>query len=146
MVIKSNNKEARVILRQALTACFIFSLFVMGLGLSISQHLPGWLGGNEEICRDASLYFTVFCITLPILMLRRLGGSMLRSAGNIKVPSLLNVFACFMDVVFNYVLIYQYGLGVLGAAIGTLLAETITMAVNHSIPGHLGENKKLEPT
>lgn len=60
-------------------------------------------------------------------MLRRLGGSMLRSAGNIKVPSLLNVFACFMDVVFNYVLIYQYGLGVLGAAIGTLLAETITM-------------------
>lgn len=123
----SNNKEARVILRQALTACFIFSLFVMGLGLSISQHLPGWLGGNEEICRDASLYFTVFCITLPILMLRRLGGSMLRSAGNIKVPSLLNVFACFMDVVFNYVLIYQYGLGVLGAAIGTLLAETITM-------------------
>lgn len=122
-----NNKEARVILRQALTACFIFSLFVMGLGLSISQHLPGWLGGNEDICRDASLYFTVFCITLPILMLRRLGGSMLRSAGNIKVPSLLNVFACFMDVVFNYVLIYQYGLGVLGAAIGTLLAETITM-------------------
>lgn len=123
----SNNKEARVILRQALTACFIFSLFVMGLGLSISHHLPGWLGGNEEICHDASLYFTVFCITLPILMLRRLGGSMLRSAGNIKVPSLLNVFACFMDVVFNYVLIYQYGLGVLGAAIGTLLAETITM-------------------
>lgn len=123
----SNNKEARVILRQALTACFIFSLFVMGIGLSISQHLPGWLGGNEDICRDASLYFTVFCITLPILMLRRLGGSMLRSAGNIKVPSLLNVFACFMDVVFNYVLIYQYGLGVLGAAIGTLLAETITM-------------------
>lgn len=122
-----NNKEARVILRQALTACFIFSLFVMGIGLSISQHLPGWLGGNEDICRDASLYFTVFCITLPILMLRRLGGSMLRSAGNIKVPSLLNVFACFMDVVFNYVLIYQYGLGVLGAAIGTLLAETITM-------------------
>lgn len=123
----SNNKEARVILRQALTACFIFSLFVMGLGLSISQQLPRWLGGNEEICHDASLYFTVFCITLPILMIRRLGGSMLRSAGNIKVPSLLNVFACVMDVVFNYVLIYQYGLGVLGAAIGTLLAETITM-------------------
>lgn len=125
----SNNKEARVILRQALSACFIFSLFVMAIGLSISQQLPVWLGGNEEICHDASIYFTVFCFTLPILMIRRLGGSMLRSSGNIKVPSLLNVLACCLDVVFNFILIYQYGLGVLGAALGTLLAETITMVL-----------------
>lgn len=123
----SNNKEARVILRQALTACFIFSIFIMAFGVCISPYLPGWLGGNEEILEDASTYFLIFCCTLPILMLRRLGGSMLRCSGNIKIPSLLNVFACFMDVVFNYYLIYVMGMGVLGAALGTMFAETITM-------------------
>ena len=123
----SNNKEARVILRQALTACFIFSIFIMAIGVVISPYLPGWLGGNEEICADASVYFLVFSCTLPILMMRRLGGSMLRCAGNVKVPSLLNVFACIMDVVFNYFLIYRAGMGVMGAALGTMLAETITM-------------------
>lgn len=125
----SNNKEARVILRQALTACFLFSLIIMAFGVSISDALPGWLGGNEEICKDASIYFMIFCFTLPIHMIRRLGGSMLRCAGNVKVPSLLNVFACCMDVVFNYFLIYKMNMGVKGAALGTMLAETITMVL-----------------
>lgn len=123
----NNNKEARVILRQALTACFIFSIFIMAIGVSISPYLPSWLGGNPEILDDASAYFMVFCIMLPILMLRRLGGSMLRSSGNVKVPSLLNILACCMDIVFNYILIYRMDMGVLGAALGTLCAEFITM-------------------
>ena len=125
----SNNHEARVIFRQALSACFLFSLVIMALGAMISPYLPQWLGGNEEICEDASTYFLVFCLALPILMIRRLCGSMLRSSGNVKVPSLLNVFACLMDVIFNYILIYRYGLGVFGAALGTLFAEICTMAL-----------------
>jgi len=124
-----NNHEARVIFRQALTACFLFSVLIMLIGACISPYLPYWLGGNADICADASIYFLVFCLALPILMLRRLGGAMLRSSGNVKVPSLLNVFACLMDVVFNYILIYQCGLGVLGAALGSLLAETSTMCL-----------------
>ena len=123
----NNNHEARVIFRQALLACFVFSIFIMLIGACISPYLPHWLGGNAEICEDASTYFLVFCLALPILMIRRLCGSMLRSSGNVKVPSLLNVFACVMDIVFNYFLIYKCGLGVLGAALGTLFAEVCTM-------------------
>lgn len=125
----SNNHEARVIFRQALTACFLFSIIIMLFGACISPFLPHWLGGNEEICNDASTYFLIFCLALPVLMVRRLCGSMLRSSGNVKVPSLLNVFACSMDVVFNYVLIYKFGMGVLGAALGTLFAEICTMVL-----------------
>ena len=124
-----DNVEARVILRQSLVVCFLFSLVIMMFGACISPYLPGWLGGNEEICDNASTYFLIFCLALPIIMMRRLGGAMLRCSGNIKIPSLLNVFACVMDVVFNYLFIYQYGMGVLGAALGTLLAETVTMCI-----------------
>lgn len=121
------NFEARAIFRQALSSCFIFSIFVMLIGVCISPYLPHWLGGNEEICENASIYFLILSLALPILTVRRTCGAMLRSAGNVKVPSLLNVFDCLLDVVFNYILIFQYGLGVFGAALGSFCAEFVTM-------------------
>jgi putative MATE family efflux protein len=55
-----------------------------------------------------------------------LAGSMLKCSGNMKIPSALNILMCILDVVFNYVFIYQLDLGVRGAALGTALAELIT--------------------
>lgn len=135
---------ARDVLRQAIIACLLFSLAVMAVGIAISPHLPHWLGGTDAICPQASLYFFVFVAALPLLTMNYLAGGMLRCVGNIKVPSMLNVMMCVMDCVFNFILIFPAhhldiggttvtipgaGLGVLGAALGTVLAEAVTAAL-----------------
>ena len=51
---------------------------------------------------------------------------MLKCSGNMKIPSLLNIGMCIMDVCFNYLFIYIMGMGVKGAAIGTGVAMLIT--------------------
>ena len=51
---------------------------------------------------------------------------MLQVSGNMKVPSLLNIGMCVLDVCFNYLFIYVLDLGVVGAALGTGLAEVVT--------------------
>ncbi len=43
-----------------------------------------------------------------------------------KIPSLLNILMCVMDVAFNYIFIYLLGMGVIGAAMGTGVAMLIT--------------------
>lgn len=58
---------ARIVLRQSLTATLIFSLLLSVLGTAISDMLPDWLGGNISICHDASLYFFIFSLFLPVL-------------------------------------------------------------------------------
>jgi putative MATE family efflux protein len=55
-----------------------------------------------------------------------LAGSMLKSSGNMKIPSILNIGMCVLDVCFNYVFIYILDMGVVGAAMGTGAAEFIT--------------------
>lgn len=132
---------ARDVLRQALVACLLFSLAIMAVGIAISGSLPYWLGGTDSISPRASLYFLVFVSALPLLTMNYLAGGMLRCVGNIKVPSMLNVLMCVMDCIFNFIFIFPTrqielfgvpvtvpgaGLGVLGAALGTVLAEAVT--------------------
>jgi len=132
---------ARKILRQSIAATLVFSSLLAAVGISISGMLPGWLGGDEAIRSDSSLYFGIFALFLPALQLNLLAGGMLRCSGNMRVPSMLNVLMCLLDVVFNFFLIFPSrqvewfgvtfttpgaGLGVEGAILGTVLAELIT--------------------
>jgi len=132
---------ARNVMRQGILASFLFGMFMGLLGVAIAWKLPGWLGGEADVCVPASLYFVVFVAALPLLSLNYIGSATLRAAGNMKIPGGLNVMMCVLDVAFNYFLIFPSrqvsvmgmdvampgaGLGVLGAALGTVIAEMIT--------------------
>lgn len=134
-------ERARDILRQSITGCLIFSVIIAAIGAAIAWPLPHWLGGTETVCPKASVYFLVFVLALPLLTMNYLGGGMLRCVGNMKVAGGLNVMMCILDVIFNCLLIFPSrdvsiiglhirlpgaGLGVLGAALGTVAAEIVT--------------------
>ena len=120
---------ARDVLRQSLWPTCIFGLLLGLTGSAISGPLPHWLGGDDGICRDSSLYFLIFSMTVPIWQMGLLAGAMLRCSGNMKVPSILSICMCVLDVIFNYLLIYVAGMGVAGAAMGTAAAEIVVSAV-----------------
>ena len=137
-------ESARSVLRQALSTVITFSLILTAIGCAISGPLPGWLGGGESILGDASGYFLIFILSLPAMQLNVLGSGMLRSRGNMKIPSILNIMMCFLDVIFNFFLIFPTrdisifgmdirapgaGMGVEGAALGTALAMAVTASM-----------------
>mgnify|MGYP002102521763 FL=1 len=134
---------AQRVLRQSVVAVLAFSLLLASIGAGISSSLPVWLGGAESIHRDASTYFLIISLFLPALQMQFLAGGMLRCSGNMHVPSMAGVAMCALDVVFNFLLIFPSrtvavagfdvflpgaGLGVEGAALGTVLAETVVVA------------------
>ncbi|MBO4722781.1 MAG: MATE family efflux transporter [Muribaculaceae bacterium] len=137
----NRSSDARSVLRQSLVCCMTFSVVLALVGCLISGYLPHWLGGNDEICHNASRYFFILSLFLPFLEIELLAGGMLRSSGNMKVPGMLNILMCVLDVLFNFLLIFPSrdisidghaihmpgaGLGVMGAALGTVLAEVVT--------------------
>lgn len=125
--IGANDMErARRVLRQSIVCALIYSSCLALIGAAIHSHLPYWLGGSEEIARDASLYFLIVSLAGPLFQMAGLAGSMLKCSGNMKIPSMLNIMMCVLDVIFNYIFIYVCGLGVPGAALGTSLAYFTT--------------------
>lgn len=136
--------SARNVLRQAITSCLIFSCALAAIGVALSGPLPHWLGGDDEVCSKSTVYFLVFALSLPILQFNYLGSQMLRCSGNMRLPSLLNVLMCVLDIIFNYFLIFPTreihllgsavtmpgaGLGILGAALGTSLAVIVSVSI-----------------
>lgn len=119
--------KARQVFRHALICGLIFSLLMMGIGIAIHTHLPYWLGGGSDIAGNSSAYFLIYSFALPFVLLYFMSSSMLKSSGNMKIPSILSVAMCLLDVVFNYIFIYIFKLGVAGAALGTLMAYVVTV-------------------
>lgn len=123
-----NYAKARSVMRKGFLSVLGFSLVLSFLGLLISPFLPHWLGGDAAICADASAYFAVFCAFLPVMQIAVTSCSMLQASGNMKIPSIVEVSACILDVGLNYLFIYVLDMGVKGAALGTGLATMITHA------------------
>ena len=137
-------KHARNVLRQSIASVLMFGCMMAAIGMTISGYLPEWLGGDPAIRSDATTYFFIYSLFLPVLQMNFLASGMLRCSGNMRIPSILNVLMCLLDVIFNYFLIFDTrqvaigntvllvpgaGLGVEGAILGTVLAESVTASL-----------------
>lgn len=144
LVGADRDDSARRLVGQAFTSILTIAIVLALIGLAISGSLPRWLGGADDVVPQATAYFRIFSLSLPILFVNFLAGSMLRCSGNTMVPGILNVAMCCLDVVFNWLLIFPghtltvggseihisgAGLGVAGAALGTVLAEAVVMCL-----------------
>lgn len=120
---------ARNVMRIGLIFAAIFSLVLAAIGLAVSGALPGWLGGGEEIQTKASHYFAIFVAALPAMQLFYTTAGFLEASGNMKLPSIVSALECGLDIVFNYIFIYVCDMGVVGAALGTAVAEVIAAGI-----------------
>ena len=120
-----DEEGARRIMKQAFIFSLGFSALLAAVSVAISPQLPLWLGGGEDIRSDASVYFLINSLFLPVFQFNSICIAMLQSSGNTKTPGILEAVMCFLDVPFNYVFIFVFHLGVKGAAVGTVLAETV---------------------
>lgn len=136
--------RARNTLRQGIVSVLVVSALLGIVSLAVSPFLPSWLGGNASINATASAYFAIIAMALPAFQFSMFGAGMLRSSGNMVVPSVMSVVMMTLDVVFNFFLIFPTrtvdvlgasvtvpgaGLGVTGAALGTVSAELTAAAI-----------------
>lgn len=119
--------RARQVFRHALVCGIAFSIFMALIGVAIHNPLPYWLGGKADIAPMSSAYFLIFSLTLPAVLAYHLMSAMLKSAGEMRVPSALSIMMCCLDVAFNYFFIYIFNMGVIGAALGTMAAYIVTV-------------------
>lgn len=126
--IGANDEEgARRIMKQGLLFSLVFSFALSIAAIAIHSKLPVWLGGEEGVIKNASSYFLIFALAMPVRQLNSIIAGFLQSSGNTKTPGIIETLMCVLDVGFNYIFINIFSLGVTGAAIGSAASEVAVL-------------------
>ena len=110
-------------------------LFVFFDDTLISLYLKGNSDGGDLLATLAygKQYLRVMVFSLPAFMVLQVYASTLRECGETVVPMKAGMTAVFVNLVFNYFLIYgKFGfpeLGVVGAAVATTMSRYIEVAI-----------------
>jgi putative MATE family efflux protein len=110
-------------------------LFVFYDDVLINLYLRGNSDGGDLLAalEYGKQYLRIMVFSLPAFMVLQIYASTLRECGETVVPMKAGMVAVFINLVFNYLLIYgKFGfpeLGVMGAAIATTMSRYIETAI-----------------
>lgn len=111
--------------------CIVMTLFGDKLvGLYLNEGSDGDLVKTLEYALD---YTRVILWTVPFFMIQQMFSSSLRECGETMLPMKAGVIAVFTNLAFNWILIFGNlgfpALGVVGAAIATLISRVVESAI-----------------
>lgn len=112
---------------------FAILLFVSSGEKLIGLYLHGENSGLDAAFHYGTKYLWIMLLGLPGILLVQSYASTLRECGETVVPMVAGIVAVFVNLTFNYLLIYgKFGfpmLGVEGAAIATVMSRYIEAAI-----------------
>lgn len=139
-----SKKDARQIAIQS-TGLSLLSGTLFGIvTVLLAPDLLGLLGADEAVVASALPYFKLVGGTCVLISLLTTFGSILRASGDPKTPMKVNAAVNVLNVVLDYILIFGLGpipaLGILGTAIGTVIARLagVVLMYRKIRPGALG--------
>lgn len=129
-----DTERVKRVASQSVLLTLVSGVVLTVLTLAAAPFLPGWLGAEEIIYRDAAVYFAVVCTPTLFVSSSIIFAAVLRATGDTKTPMRINILMNVVNVLLNFLLInrpwtlrigalalpvWGAGWGVTGAAIAT---------------------------
>lgn len=125
---KDNNKLKKSV-AISLLINVIFSLFVLIVSIFASKPMLKLLNTPAARLDEANSYIAVILAFIIVPMLYNLEAVILRSLGDSKTPLYFLIFSSVLNIVLDYVLIKFTNMGVMGAAVATVLAQFLSVVL-----------------
>ena len=114
-------KNAKAAAAQILFVLSSFSVLVAAVGIFGSI--------DADVMHYAETYFLLSALSYPFIGLYNAGAALFRAQGNSKISMLSSLVMNVVNIGGNAVLIYGFGMGVMGAALASLVSRAIACAV-----------------
>ena len=113
--------------KQLVYATFGMAVAIGALVLVLNRHILRLVFGNVEpdVMQAAETYFWLSALSYPMLALYNAGAALFRSMGNSRISLFASLIMNVINIGGNAVLIYGFKMGVMGAALASLVSRAI---------------------
>lgn len=110
----------------AVMISLVSGVFLIFVGLFLSEPLLRLMGTPEDVLDKASLYMRIYFVGMPPFMLYTFGAAILRSLGDTKRPLYFLMLSGAVNVALNLFFVIVCNMGVAGVAIATVASQGIS--------------------
>ncbi len=123
------SSEIRKVVGISLTINFFISAIFFTASMLCPEILIGVYTTDQEVIRIGTDYLKIFALTFFVSPINLTLSATFRSTQNTKTPMYCTFCAIAVNITFNYVFIYILGMGVVGAAIATVISKAVELVL-----------------
>ena len=113
----------------AMAASVISSSLFTLVGCLFAREVMGMLTDNEEIIAEGAAYLRIASFSYIAIAIQQIFSTVLRSTEKVRLPMYVGVISVVGNVAFTAFFIFGLGMGVVGSAIGTVMAAWLSPVV-----------------
>lgn len=140
-----DKKEACKASDQQMMICILMSSIMMVFALVCNRRILSVIYGSveEAIMENAVTYFAIIAVSFPFLAIYNAGAAQFRVMGNSHISMEMSALMNIINIVLNYVFIYQFHMAIAGVGYATLISRAVAAVVlliklrNDKLPVHI---------
>ena len=149
----NNREEASSDIGNTVTLFLLLSLVLTVVLLLLVKPIVSIMSTPSEAVNGTIAYLTICFIGIPFITAYNIISSILRGMGDSKSPMYFIAVACVTNIILDYVFMGAFHLGPAGAALGTTLSQTVSVAAaliflmkkEHGLSLHRADFKPQSP-
>ena len=130
-ILKTQNKnhEANIIFSNALIYIVIFAALFIITASFFTGKIAYMLGARDNVHTMTDIYLKVVLFFSPMFMLNNLLLGFIRNDNHPKLAMFGMIMGSLFNIVFDYVFIFPFNMGIFGAALATGFSPIVSMLV-----------------
>lgn len=104
----------------------VLGVLASALGVAAGPWVLKMIQTPESCLQDASVYVRIYFLGAVPSMLYNMGSGILRAMGDSRRPMIFLIISCFVNILLDVLCVIVLKLGIAGAAVATVLSQTIS--------------------
>lgn len=127
--VRNSKKKMQEIFTFTMVLALIISIIYMIFGGVFSGFFVRILGANYEIFDITNIYFRIMYIFSPLFIFSNVLNFFVKNDGNPKLSMIAMLCGTFSNILLDYILIFPFKLGMLGAILATCMAPLVGIII-----------------
>jgi Na+-driven multidrug efflux pump len=124
-----DNEKVRDAVHTTLILTFIFCAAFTVIGVIMVPSMLRLMSTPADVFEDAALYLRIYFYGVSGLLIYNMGSGILRAVGDSKRPLYFLIFSALVNTVLDLVFVVNFGWGVAGVSIATVIAQCLSAAL-----------------